>query len=403
MNYTGRKTVAVTAGLVMTVFTAFSAFATEMPAMPDMQTDAFQGTGQGATSTDVPDMSGNLFGEASSGAVSMPDTSSVEMPDLSASAGEMSLPDSGQNGMTATDEKKSGDSPTTTGTTTGTGTGMGTASLSGSAQANNPFSGLADSVVGNLSFDADGYLSQLMGDSYAGLNSSLFNMEMPNVSFSDLNTQFAQMKATMDLKTSSISMELPSYSLNSLTSASNAKDALGQSFGNITNGGGSGNYSIPSGFDANAFLQQGFSAQADMKSVFCDSSFFKDVNTYLGGASDIVKEATGKLDSGSAFDKIGNLQKKINNNKSLVDNAVPNQELAGSGVDKWVNGKKASLRRKNNGAYQAALNEYNSKKEAGTNFDTKEPTTEELLNDNPFSNMDDETRRLTDPMSVPGA
>ena len=392
MSYSVRKTAVLTAGLVMAVFAGFHATAAEMPSVTDMQTDAFQGTGSGVASADIPDMSGNLFDEMPSGT----DAASVEMPDISATADNVSIPDAGgvnsaQQDMPVTETKKNNSAPAG---------GTGTTTSAGSTQMNNPFSGLADSVVGNLSFDADGYLSQLMGDSYGGINSSLFNMEMPDVSFADLNSQFAQMKATMDLKTSSISMELPSLSLNA-TSASSAKEAFGQEYGGIANG--TGGYSIPSGFDANAFLQQGFSAQADMKKAFEGSVSFNSVNSYVGGASDIVKEATGKLDSGSAFDKIGDLQTKINNNKSLVDNAVPNQELAGSDVNKWVNGKKNSLKRRNNSAYQTALDNYNSKKEAGTNFDTKEPTTEELQNDNPFLNMDDETRRLTDPMSIPGA
>ena len=359
MNHTTRKTVAVTAGLVMAVCTVFSVPATEMPAVTDMQADAFQSMGSGVTSADIPDMSGNLFSEMPSDTTALPDASSVEMPDMSASSGDMSLPaagsmTAGQENTAVADEKKKEASPTDAG---------GTASLSGSTQMNNPFSGLADSVVGNLSFDADGYLSQLMGDSYGGLNSSLFNMEMPDVSFSDLNTQFAQMKASMDLKTSTISMELPEFSLNT-TSATNAKELFGQTYGDLTKGMGVKNYSIPSSFNADAFLQKGFAAQASTKKAFEGTASFKNANSYIGGASDIVKEATGKLSTKSAFDRIGEITGKANGNKSKLDSVLPDATFGNTGVGKWVNGKKSTIKKKNNSAYEAALAQYEKDKAA---------------------------------------
>ena len=347
MNYSVRKTIPVAMSLVIAAAVPFCAYAaSETPA------DAFRSMGSDVTSADIPDMSGDLFAETPSDAGA---GTSVEMPGLDMAASDNALPDAGNLNAGAEDLQPDGEKKDTTTSSSGTSTPE-------SLKTDNPFASLGDSVVGNLSFDADGYLSQLMGDSYGGLNSSLFNMEMPDVSFESLNSQFAQMKASMDLKTSGISMELPEFKLNTV-SASNAKDLFGQTYGGLTSGMGVKNYSIPSSFNADAFLQQGFTAQDNAKKAYEGLPSFKNANSYIGGASDIVKEATSQLSTKSAFDRADDIKKKANANKSLISGSMDYYTLdPGSEVDTWVNGKKKDIQDAQDTDYNAALAEYERKK-----------------------------------------
>ena len=351
MVYSSRKTATVIAVIAIASATVFSAHA-ESGMDAGFQSQGAEGFGAG-----FPDMSsgGSALEMPSDFGSNMSPGSSVEMPQMGNDAGDMSM--SGMGDLSLGEEN--GDTPSENKKEEGLNQNGGLDGSSNEKKENNPFSSLAGSVVENLSFDADGYLSQIMGDAYKGIDSSLYNMEMPNVSFQDLNTQFAQMKASMDLKTSTISMELPDFSLNT-TSASNARDLFSQTYGNITSKAGTKKLSIPSDFDTSSFLKKGFSAQASAKNQFKKSSAFKNTNNYLGGLSSIVSDASKKLSTKSAYNQIGKIKSKISGHESTVTNSL--QKYTMTNVDKWVSGKKKKIKTSNDKDYKSSLANYEKNK-----------------------------------------
>ncbi len=172
---------------------------------------------------------------------------------------------------------------------------------------------------------ADQYLTGVFGSSYAGLDSNLFGATVPDMDFEDLNTSFADMKASMDKSSNTISTDLAVPQLSE-GRGSNAKEVFQNSWGDMSAQLANKEFQIPSGFDAGKMLQQG---AAQREKTFGELY-----------ASSGYKTASGKLNVSNIFADAADGV----NAYTLDSNSTLFGRLDKSSVSDLISGKKSSLK-----------------------------------------------------------
>lgn len=211
---------------------------------------------------------------------------------------------------------------------------------------------------------ADQYLSSTMGNTYAGLQSNIFNADVPDMSFEDLNTSFASLKADMVEKGGSIGNNLTMPALDD-SIGTNAKEIFNNKWGSISESLGAKNYKIPSGFNADAMLKAGASNTNKVFSNFKNSSGYKTANSKLE-ISKIFK-AAAKGPKKYSLDSNKTTASRLNASKSTVSGNLA------SG--------KAALKGKYNGKASSAKSLYSGgKTSAEAAFDAKSDKYDEKYN-----------------------
>ncbi len=183
----------------------------------------------------------------------------------------------------------------------------------------------AESLAAYEKEGADQYLTGVFGSSYTGLDSNLFGVSVPDMNFEDLNTRFADMKASLSQKGAGITTDISIPQLAD-DKGSNAKEVFQNSWGDLSSQLSNTEFQIPSGFDADKMLSQG--AQQREKT-------FGDLYSSSG-----YKTASGKMNVSEIFADAADGIKAY----SLDSNSTLSGRLDKTSVSDLISGKKLSLK-----------------------------------------------------------
>lgn len=178
---------------------------------------------------------------------------------------------------------------------------------------NSPFSlsmTIDNSALSNATLQgADAFLSQAMGSAYVNMSTSMspsVNLSggTDQIDFTNLNMDFATMKAVVGGLSNNVGTSLDSYSLKDWK-VSDAKDVFFQNYAEEVKNFGAKPYSIPSSFNPDAMLQLGQNAQNNLKTnVTSAIPNYNTINNLLsGGDMQKIFNSEGKdyFDQGVGF------------------------------------------------------------------------------------------------------
>lgn len=296
------------------------------------------------------DMGALTGGSLEEGSVSMPQTSGISMGDLASAAGtwnnDSSKTDAGEDkGEDKSDSVTadlSKDQISVTDLAKNLGMDLGAEGFSTTL-----LDGQKVSMDTTLDMDAlkklemqgaDQYLSSAMGSAYSGIKSNIFNADVPDMSFEDLNTSFASLKADMMAKGVSIGSNLEMPTLDD-SIGTNAKEIFNNKWGNISGSLTAKNYKIPSSFNADAMLKAGASNTNKVFSNFKNSSGYQTANSKME-VSKIFK-AAAKGPKKYSLDSNKTTASRLNASKSTVSGNLASKKAALKGK---YNGKAASAK-----------------------------------------------------------
>lgn len=205
------------------------------------------------------------------------------------------------------------------------------------ASANNKLD--MDSLSSSMSSSADAYFSQTMGSSYTGLDSSLYAVTVPDISFEDLNTDFANLQMSFNDNKKELNTEMNMPTFNNYSG--NARNAFNGTFGDLADSLTISSYKIPESFDPTSLLKQIESMKQGAYSSFQGSKAFSTVKGKLS-----IGEVFAKADKGLSMPDI---------DLSKVSGAYKTAQNASS---KYLSGYEKA----NNAAYSRAESSANSKK-----------------------------------------
>lgn len=325
-------------------------------------------------SYDASDMGALSGGSLEEGSISMPQMSGISMNDLASAAGT----DKNDSAKTDTGENKAEDNSASATADLSKGQisvtdlakslgmdlgaeGFSTTLLDGQKVSMNTTLDM-DALKKLEMQGADQYLSSAMGSAYSGIQSNIFNADVPDMSFEDLNTSFASLKADMMTKGGSVGNDLKMPILDD-SIGTNAKEIFNNKWGNISESLEAKNYKIPSGFNADAMLKAGASNTDKVFSKFKSSSGYKTANSKLE-VSKIFK-AAAKGPKKYSLDSNKTTASRLNASKSTVSKNIASNKAA---LKNKYNGKAASVKSLYSGgktsaeaAYDAKSDKYNEK------------------------------------------
>ena len=322
------------------------------------------------------DMGALTGGSLEEGSVSMPQTSGISMNDLASAAGadrdDSAKADTGKNKVKDNSASATADLSKGQISVTDLAKSLGM-DLGAEGFSTTLLDGQKVSMDTTLDIDAlkkleiqgaDQYLSSAMGSAYSGIQSNIFNADVPDMSFEDLNTSFASLKADMMAKGGSTGNKLTMPVLDD-SIGTNAKEIFNNKWGNISESLEAKNYKIPSGFNADAMLKEGASNTDKVFSKFKNSSGYKTANSKLE-VSKIFKAAAK-----------GPKKYSLDSNKATVSRLNASKPTVSGNLA----AKKAALKGKYNGKAASAKSLYSGgKTSAEAAFDAKSDKYDEKYN-----------------------